>query len=368
MNLSKYEEQIEKTGFGLENYVLRKLKSNGWTTISNKYYIDDDAGIVREIDLISYKARQVNSIWIYTVLIISCKKSESNCWSFLTRSIDKRDPNKNLTPIHAWSNNKSINHQINLKKFSTTYHEQAKEQNIKHLSIPDFEIFAFQEMNKQTGAPQNDKAIFSSITSLMKSQSYEINSLPKRKKNDCAFQFSLINIVDGDFIQINFDSHPPKAEEINSTIHISNYIIQQKDEAARMLFIRKQELDKTIIDYNKLHEFNCSFFAAQYKTFFDEVIKDSTRRDLLKQEFLQLTKHNFFINWLKKTNTIIRIESIDFHWNKNENTLLVYVKTGGATLPLTWTTDTENNKIISEALENIYHYTGSFEIEDFIPF
>ncbi len=38
-------------------------------------------------------------------------------------------------------------------------------------------------MNRVSGAPHNDKNIFSAVTSLMKAQAYELGALSHRKKS-----------------------------------------------------------------------------------------------------------------------------------------------------------------------------------------
>ncbi|MEL8665128.1 hypothetical protein J4W31_23950, partial [Escherichia coli] len=48
-------------------------------------------------------------------------------------------------------------------------------------------VFVFKKMLKKNGKSDNDKNIFNSISSLMKSQSYEISSLSKRKKERCVY-------------------------------------------------------------------------------------------------------------------------------------------------------------------------------------
>ena len=57
----------------------------------------------------------------------------------------------------------------------------------EELFIPDKHIFAVQELNSKKGTPQNDKAIFNSIVTAMKSQNYEIASLEKRKKEESVY-------------------------------------------------------------------------------------------------------------------------------------------------------------------------------------
>lgn len=55
-------------------------------------------GCEREIDIIAYKADAINDIAYYTTLIISCKKSAEELWAFLTKDINREDPNIKLYP------------------------------------------------------------------------------------------------------------------------------------------------------------------------------------------------------------------------------------------------------------------------------
>lgn len=71
----KYEEGINKTGFILEYKVTKILERHNWNIINNRYYIDESIGCEREIDIVAYKAKEIDGIAYYTTLIISCKKS-----------------------------------------------------------------------------------------------------------------------------------------------------------------------------------------------------------------------------------------------------------------------------------------------------
>ena len=48
MEFTKFEQEIQKTGYILENRVFEILKTSGWSVISNRYYEDDVEGSVRE--------------------------------------------------------------------------------------------------------------------------------------------------------------------------------------------------------------------------------------------------------------------------------------------------------------------------------
>ena len=92
MDPKKFAAEICKTGFVLENQIAQTLKAAGWTVISNKYYVDDFEESVREIDLIAYKVSKVKHLDVYTALIISCKKSESNAWALLAPAATQTPP------------------------------------------------------------------------------------------------------------------------------------------------------------------------------------------------------------------------------------------------------------------------------------
>lgn len=76
IDLVKLAQSISKTGFKLEYEIGKTLRKNGWHLISNRCYIDDLEGTVREIDLLAYKVTNLKDLSLYTVIIISCKKTK----------------------------------------------------------------------------------------------------------------------------------------------------------------------------------------------------------------------------------------------------------------------------------------------------
>ena len=101
MNTENLRAEIEKTGFVLEYHVSRALQAHGWNVISNKYYVDDLQETVREIDIVAYKTLMINHIRLYTTIILSCKKSESDAWVLLSKKRDPDDPNMDWYPVHV---------------------------------------------------------------------------------------------------------------------------------------------------------------------------------------------------------------------------------------------------------------------------
>ena len=193
MDLKNFEKQIAKTGFPLEHRIGSLLKASGWTVINNRYYVDDQEQSVREIDLVAYKVRLVQHFRVCTTLIISCKKSEQNVWALLARKKEAFDPNLDQQPLHIWTNDKALSFILSQPGWPSDYYTRAKKLGVEStLADPRVSVFAFQEMNRESGSPQNDRPIFSSITGLMKAQSYEMEALPRRRKTPSVYQFNLV--------------------------------------------------------------------------------------------------------------------------------------------------------------------------------
>jgi len=147
---NQYIKGIMETGFGLEYTVSKSLLQNGWTVINNKYYIDDVQGAAREIDILAYKVALKKGILIYTVLIISCKKSSENAWALLTKEKKQNDPNIDWNPVTIWSNEKIIKLMLENYEWKSEY-VNSSEKLDDLLFSPRKHIFAFQELSKRMG-------------------------------------------------------------------------------------------------------------------------------------------------------------------------------------------------------------------------
>ncbi len=53
---------INKTGFPFEFKISKILENNNWNVINNRYYIDTNSNIEREIDIVAYKCTLLNDI------------------------------------------------------------------------------------------------------------------------------------------------------------------------------------------------------------------------------------------------------------------------------------------------------------------
>ncbi|MBU0967314.1 MAG: hypothetical protein KKA54_13145 [Proteobacteria bacterium] len=245
MNPEKYIDGVRKTGFELEFKISSILQDNGWIVINNKYYIDDVKGAAREIDIVAYRAKETDECLIYTALLISCKKSKDKLWALLSKEKNTKDPNTNWHPIRMWSNDPILKYMIENWDWQNEY-VNSDVNLFENIFNPSKHIFAFQEMSKTNGSPQNDTAIFNSVVSLMKSQWYETHLLDSRKREKSIYNFNLISVVDTDLLRIHFEKDRISCKEIDSEKFIANYIINKKETSARIHFSTSNSFSDTL--------------------------------------------------------------------------------------------------------------------------
>ncbi len=368
MNFQLFSNEIKKTGFVLENQIAQQLKESGWTVISNKYYVDDLEDSVREIDLVAYRVGKVRHFDVYTALIISCKKSEANIWALLTREINLKDPNADLWPLHAWTNDKALDFQLTQIGKARLYHEQITKMNVTEvLNVPSVEVFAFQEMDKKSGKPQNDKPIFSAITSLMKAQSYELSALPHRKKSPSVYQFNLISLVDTDLVRLMFKDNDIECTSLESEQYLARYIVRKKEMFSRIRFIKANAFKKSLKDYGRLHKANCSWIETEYDNFYDDILKDHKRVNVLIENFRRE------INWIvpflleRRFGKLFDINNMSVYWMDKSNDARVGISFPEDILDF-MNQSNDIKKYVAKAFKKIYRYEGSFHFEDDIPF
>jgi len=370
LDIHKYEENIKKTGFPLEFRISETLRKEKWSVINNRYYIDDQSGTVREIDIVAYKTKKVKDFWLFTTLIISCKKSDENLWALLSKNIDKNDRNTDWKPVHVWTENQVLKFVLSKNDWKNNYYEYITQSGIEDaLCVPELHIFAFQEMKIENGKPQNDKSIFSSITSLMKAQAYELSSLPKRKrkKDNFIYQFNLISIIDSELIRLHFEGDDITGCQIEQGHYIGRYIINKEETFARIHFIKEASFGNILSDYGLYHEANCSFFEKIYDDFYIDVVKDYEKRGLFKEELSQKIK---WIIYSKIKNIHERMEDlkeISLHWDNKQEILDIGININEEEANIL---NSSSNTIeaMKKLLNDIYRYKGDFKFTKFADF
>ena len=373
MDFEKYAKGIQKTGFVLENDIAQALKKHGWSVISNKYYEDDFEDKVREIDLVAYKVGKVQNFDVYTCLIVSCKKSESNTWALLCRDLNLKDPNLDLRPLHSWSNQPSVQYQLSSPTKAQEYYADMGNLGVKEaLADPKVEIFAFQEMDARNGNPQNDKAIYDSIISLIKAQAYEMSALPERKKAPCVYQFNLLSVVDAEIVRLYFKEDKIIPELITNEHYVSRYIIKRRQYFSKIRFLSASVFESKLPDYSNLHSANLDWYSKTCDNFYDEIINDQERIKLYINDFKMEIHGIIRIRIYRLLQKFIDLENVSLIWTENKKSLMVYLdaKEYGEIIDiaveLNGDTETENN--VAAALKKIYRYTGAFYFEAGIPF
>lgn len=368
MDLTKYCDGIEKTGFKLEFEISQVLSRNKWQVINNKYYVDDLQESVREIDLVAYRAANVNHFHVYTVLIVSCKKSEKDAWAFLSKKRNPSDPNAEWLPVHAWSNDKALNYCIKEKEWKQRYLQTNKEFGSDHLSkIYETHIFAFQEMNKTSGLPNNDKNIFNSITSLMKAQAYEMNALSARKKTPTVFQFNLISVVDSEMLEIGFKENGIKANEVIEAMYVADYIIDKRQTSSKIHFVQASEFEQILSVYNDLHKANAKSFDHEFRDFFTNIERNSGRRsvfiDEINNDLLWRMNHRLLSNGLNLSDK----SYFELDWDEGDK-VLEYWACGDQIAVETLNSDSILRKALKSSLKKHLKYKGDSRFAEIIPF
>ena len=361
-------KEIRKTGFVLENRIAQELKAADWTVISNKYYVDDSEETVREIDLVAYRVSKVQHFEVYTTLIISCKKSDANAWALLARDINLKDPNSDWWPLHAWSNDKALGFQLSEASKARRYHEQVASLGVREaLGVPTVEVFAFQEMDKASGKPQNDKPIFSAVTSLMKAQAYELSALPARKKTPSVYQFNLLSVVDTDLVRLMFKGSSIDCTPLETEHYLARYIVRKRETFSRIRFIKASAFSLALRDYGRLHQANCKWFGTECDAFYSDIVKDGKRTSVLAEEFKD--KIRWPLSWRldRQFHRAIDFGNPSIDWSESSNDLSI-----GVTFPSDvmafLNSDPQVKKQVAKALKAIYRYEGDFHFDEDIPF
>lgn len=368
MQLGLFASEIRKTGFVLENDIAQILKAASWTVISNKYYVDDTEETVREIDLLAYRVTKVQHFDVYTVLIVSCKKNEANAWALLAREMNVKDPNSDWWPLHVWSNDKAIQFQLAQTDRAKKYHDAAQASGVMEaLSLPDVEVFAFQEMDKASGKPQNDKPIFSAVTSLMKAQAYELSALAGRKKAPSIYQFNLLSVVDTDLLRLRFAGSEIICTAVDSEHYLARYIVRKRETFSRIRFVKASSFAAKLEDYGRLHQANCRWFSEECKDFYDGLVKDWKRTEVLIEDFKN--KIHWLVTWRleRQFRKDVPIGTPALYWNESGAELRVGFELPENVLEF-MNGDEEVRKHIASALKAVYRYDGPFSITYDIPF
>jgi hypothetical protein len=368
MDLRKFEVAIRKTGFHLEQQVASLLRAAGWSVISNKYYVDDQEDAVREIDLVAYRVKKVQDLRVVTTLIISCKKSEKNVWALLARNRDRKDPNADWWPVHVWSNERAISFAQNQPKWREQYHLRVRNLGVaRALAEPEIDIFAYQEMNRDSGSPQNDKPIFASVTSLMKAQSYELDALPQRRKTPAVYQFNLLTVVDADLVRLHFDGSKVVGSPVTDEQYVARYIIKKKEMFARIHFINIHEFPQVLEDYGRLHAANGTIFPEDKESFYRDILTDNNRVSVFAEDFSRAVLWMLSLRLRQHARGHADLDSVSLSWNEKHGRVDICVALSDDDIAFL-SGDAKAREVVTRALKKVYRYEGPSDFAWELPF
>ncbi|WP_349746668.1 hypothetical protein [Pseudomonas frederiksbergensis] len=369
MDLNKIQDNICKTGFKLEYEVANILRNEGWSLITNRYYLDDHEESVREIDILAYKCRTISNIAVYTAIIISCKKSETCDWALLARDIEENDPNADWQPFKGISSDSSITHYLEKSEWAKTYHERLVKKCPDIFGLPEVDIFAFQEVSKEKSTCQNDKNIFNSITSLMKAQAYELNSLKSRNqlKKTSFYQFNLISVIDSDLIRVKFEDDKIIASQIESENYISKYILNKKESVSRIKFITAKAFENSIKEYSTLHNENAQLIEDLNRDFFKDILQTRERAKILLPEFKDAVKKYLRSPYYAAAQQALNIDQFDISWDNRTKEAIIEIDTTREIVS-ELNDDDACIRAAKQILLDVFKYTGSVYFEEAIIF
>lgn len=361
IDFKKLEQQISLTGFPLEYNTEETFKSNDWTTISNRYYVDDIEGKVREIDLVAYKLDTIEDLFVYTVIIISCKKSQKIAWAFLTKDPNLSNPNLDWHPLHYWTNSKILEHLFFDKKKIKSLHKRVIDKGVLNpLKLPDVDVFSFQQIDLDCHRfTTENKQINDTITTLMKSQAYELESLPERKTYKCFYNFHLLSINDLDFVKLHFNGKTIEATAIDDIQTITRYIVNNKSTSARIRFIKTNIFSSVIEEYNKLHEVICEIIKEDVDGFYSSFPNDSVLANALIDYFREGIESTLKRELNLAFNLDLKITIELFRFNPDDKFLDICLS-----VPQAFTDFLNANELIISTTKTLlidnYKYSGKF--------
>lgn len=285
--LSQIADAVRKTGFVLEREVSDLFETFNWSVINNRYYIDAVTNAPREIDLLAYKTFSYEDIRHYFVTIVSCKKSESNDWVFLTKPSKEYDPNLVAIPQLFWTNSEILKVTDTISTIEKSISQKSVVDNeFKDIFGLDNNVYAFQEVSIVSGKPQNDKPIYSSIDSLLMASSYELKSIKDKKKENLIYHFNLLTVFDGDMYEALITKDEPVITKIDHSKYVNRFIIDNIESFCRLHFCKKEKLPEMLYELGKLYEYEQVKIIEridEYKTLFldNDIYRNTFRKEIL---------------------------------------------------------------------------------------
>lgn len=296
---------LNQTGFPFEHHVYQAVVGYGWNARSSRLYIDAQEKKVREMDLLCYRISKGREVTTCTALLISCKRRTEKPWVLLTRRWPDRDRGWTVyPPVAVCTNSTALNWEVQRSAWARDYFNLAEASGLKAWSADsEREVFALQEFEavKATGAQprfaaRGDSGLYEGAMTLLKALAYETTAVRERRgaaKEQFVYQFNLVQLIDGDLFEANFDLIPPEVKRVSRYRYFARTMLEGKDFSARIEFCTREALVPLLNELSKLHEFNCGHFDDRIEDFYQKALLTGERRDALLPAFEKRLKPLF---------------------------------------------------------------------------
>ncbi|GGG94697.1 hypothetical protein GCM10007422_05190 [Pedobacter zeae] len=293
------------------------------------------------------------------------QKSTFKDWIFLTRNAKGTKWNLDTVPFTFWSNSEILNYQLKGKKFSDL--KGCDEKIHKELDAK-FEynktVFAFREYEGKGEVKKigQDSAIFESIITLIKSQAYELESLPMRRQDrKYYYNLNLLTVADvGKFIELECNNDDFTEKEIERINYVNRFLVNKKEHNSRIVFAKLSALEEVIEDFNNLHKLNIDLVGNGIPRFYEKEIWE----DYYAKKIVVNGAEDDLISELKyELQGKFRVQQDDFRWPYfmiNEQAVLEVQFNASEELIDYINNDEKSNKITAEWLKDNFRYTGKF--------
>lgn len=360
----KVVQALATTGFLLEHEVARKFKEAGWSSINGRYYLDDVEETVRELDMVAYKVSKTAEIEVVTAVLLSCKKDSANAWAFMSREKPTKDPNFDWNPVHHWTDVQPLKTYLEHFRWAQGYVRNLK-QPAQSLFQPTRDIFAYQLVSND-GRPQNDKAIFSSVSGLMKALDHEINALHDRVKGrGRVYQFNLATVVDARLVEVAYDSDEPTVSERESLVYFARYMVRKREVSGLVHFVRHDKVAGFLQSLDALAAENLASFPKLAAAAYSAIVTVPQVSEYFSEKLGNVLKWR--LAWRAEKLGLGKDQIEGVRLGSTKGALTVYLDASDDVVDAL-SSDAEAMETVRRLLKDRARYSGSFSLDSDVPF
>lgn len=366
-DVERLEYTINRTGFPMEYEVQKILENHGWSVVSNKFYVDDVKKIEREIDLVATKRIVNDEILCEVNLIISCKKSESARWFFLTSN-------------HRGNSSYPIRYMTDIGMVEYAFENESDliqsylGKNMKKVMKEDSDIRAYLQINKDSYRDEGNKHIYDSILTTIKAENYENYYRVKYDKSlkQYFICYHLLSIFDGKMIEKNLETNI--YHEVDELNYMNRHIISEEDRLYRIHFIRLDVFDSILTEYDGVVDETAKLCIDIQNKLYHNIFHEKNRNHAMVywDDFCQAFWKNVSEKYNYSNHTLENVGSnyagMDYFLSKNKKlhiklNLFLYTDTGKKGIINELNGNEFCQNLMKTLLKKYYKYEGKFIFE-----